>query len=378
MYNVVLDTNILHQEGLSSNDMSILKNLVEAELVCIHVPYLVAQEFITKRISNIKEESEKIIKALDLIEKEARRINSVLCENKDDIIKELAVLEESIEEKAKSSFGNWVETLRVNILQPEQVDLSLVFNDYFSGSGAFRQVKARDDIPDAFISTSIEKLIESVGEVIVVIKDDKLKRHLEKHEKIITLPSLRDLFNQKGLEETLASERVTRFIISEEMKSGLLALLDTNPHYFEYFNEESDDITGQELIGETVYSISIEMESYNTINDLAISDVRKISSSEFSATCHFTVDTHIGYVTDYVSYLKINKLKGRNPDCWSMSGEGWCDIIEESRLKFFGELTIELKKDFERINEVNVFDELVSKNIVMKLNVTDVHIESLI
>ncbi|HCW3076446.1 TPA: DUF4935 domain-containing protein, partial [Enterobacter roggenkampii] len=78
MYNIVLDTNILHQEGLHSNDMSILKNLVDAKLVCVHIPSIIAQEFITKRITSVKEENIKIIKALEAIEKEGRRINTVL------------------------------------------------------------------------------------------------------------------------------------------------------------------------------------------------------------------------------------------------------------------------------------------------------------
>ncbi|EJO0241028.1 DUF4935 domain-containing protein, partial [Salmonella enterica] len=167
MYNIVLDTNILHQEGLHSNDMSILKNLVDAKLVCVHIPSIIAQEFITKRITSVKEENLKIIKALEAIEKEGRRINTVLYGERQNFIDQIGIINESIEERAKLSFEKWVKDFKVNILHPQQESFSQVFNDYFSGEGVFRQVKARDDIPDAFINICLESLIESVGRLIV-------------------------------------------------------------------------------------------------------------------------------------------------------------------------------------------------------------------
>ncbi|WP_449649156.1 PIN domain-containing protein [Rahnella aceris] len=378
MYHIVLDTNILHQEGLYSNDMRILKNLIDAGLVSVHIPSIVAQEFITKRITSVKEESAKIIKALDAFDKEGRRIDTVIYGDTKKTIQELAIIEATIEEKTKKSFDSWVKELKINILQPQQENFLQVFNDYFSGQGVFRQIKSRDDIPDAFINISLELLTESVGDLIVIIKDDRLKKHLDKNEKIKTLPELRELFDEKGLEETLASEKITKFIFSEELSHSLISFLDAYPNYFESFNEESDSIPGDTLIGVRVYNINIELETYDSLENFNITDVRKISQNKFSANFTFTVDSGIGYVTDYGSYLDIVRLHGRKPDCWSMNGEGWCDIVEDARLRYFGDLTIELTKEYEQIDSINIFDELENKNIIITMSAISVQIVDMI
>ncbi|EOW6771379.1 PIN domain-containing protein [Cronobacter muytjensii] len=378
MYNIVLDTNILHQEGLHSNDMSILKNLVDAKLVCVHIPSIIAQEFITKRITSVKEENIKIIKALEAIEKEGRRINTVLYDERQNFIDQIGMVNESIEERAKISFETWVKDFKVNIIHPQQESFSQVFNDYFSGEGVFRQVKARDDIPDAFINICIESLIESVGRLIVIIKDERLKKHLDKNTQIKTLTGLREFFNENGLEKTLANDRITKFILSEEFSHNLVAFLDAEPHYFDYFNEEGDSVHGDTLIGVRAYNINIEIESYDSIENLQLSDVREISPNKFSAICSFTVDSSIGYVTDYGSYLDVTKMPDRNPDCWSVNGDGWCDIIEAARLKFFGDLTIEFSKEYEQIDKINIFNELFEKGIIMSMNIFNSQIEEMI
>ncbi|EDB6595640.1 hypothetical protein AHR24_01640 [Salmonella enterica subsp. diarizonae] len=378
MYNIVLDTNILHQEGLHSNDMSILKNLVDAKLVCVHIPSIIAQEFITKRITSVKEENLKIIKALEAIEKEGRRINTVLYGERQNFIDQIGIINESIEERAKLSFEKWVKDFKVNILHPQQESFSQVFNDYFSGEGVFRQVKARDDIPDAFINICLESLIESVGRLIVIIKDERLKKHLDKNTEIKTLTGLREFFNENGLEKTLANDRITKFILSEEFSHNLVAFLDAEPHYFDYFNEESDSVHGDTLIGVRAYNINIEIESYDSIENLQLSDVREISPNKFSAICSFTVDSSIGYVTDYGSYLDVTKMPDRNPDCWSVDGDGWCDIIEAARLKFLGDLTIEFSKEYDQIDKINIINELFEKGIIMSMNIFNSQIEEMI
>ncbi|WP_164098175.1 hypothetical protein, partial [Serratia marcescens] len=129
---------------------------------------------------------------------------------------------------------------------------------------------------------------------------------------------LREFFNENGLEKTLANDKITKFILAEEFSHNLVAFLDAEPHYFDYFNEESDSVNGDTLIGVRAYNINIEIESYDSIENLQLSDVREISPNKFSAICSFTVDSSIGYITDYGSYLDVAKIPDRNPDCWSV------------------------------------------------------------
>ncbi|MFS3512543.1 MULTISPECIES: hypothetical protein [Citrobacter] len=55
MYNVVLDTNILHEEGLNSAGMGVVNHLVNNRTINLHVPELVIKEFSTKKIDGIIE-----------------------------------------------------------------------------------------------------------------------------------------------------------------------------------------------------------------------------------------------------------------------------------------------------------------------------------
>lgn len=73
MKNIVLDTNILHQEGLSSGRMKVLAKLVDDELVTIHIPDIVKREFITKRSSEITDAIHTIQSNLKTIHRKVDR-----------------------------------------------------------------------------------------------------------------------------------------------------------------------------------------------------------------------------------------------------------------------------------------------------------------
>lgn len=59
MINLVLDTNILHQEGIKSGRMQVLKKLTDAEIVKLYLPEIVRREFYTKRVDSVSDLLEK-------------------------------------------------------------------------------------------------------------------------------------------------------------------------------------------------------------------------------------------------------------------------------------------------------------------------------
>ncbi|WP_205049220.1 PIN domain-containing protein, partial [Photobacterium sanguinicancri] len=63
----MLDTNILHQEGLNSGRMQLLKKLIDVEFVRLHIPEIVKNEFITKKAHT----------ASDLMTKSANNLKTV-------------------------------------------------------------------------------------------------------------------------------------------------------------------------------------------------------------------------------------------------------------------------------------------------------------
>ncbi len=60
MINIILDTNILHKEGLLSGRMQMMEKLVEAGVVTIHIPDIVKREFLTKRVGDVTDACDMI------------------------------------------------------------------------------------------------------------------------------------------------------------------------------------------------------------------------------------------------------------------------------------------------------------------------------
>ncbi|HCL9139956.1 TPA: DUF4935 domain-containing protein [Escherichia coli] len=94
MYNVVLDTNILHAEGIHSRGMATLKKLIDEGIVKVHLPELVVREFSTKKITVINEAYNKAINILRGTEREARG-------SEESILRDIDELKNIIDDKVK-------------------------------------------------------------------------------------------------------------------------------------------------------------------------------------------------------------------------------------------------------------------------------------
>ena len=64
MINILIDTNIILQEGFESRQMQILRRLVQGEKVQVYIPEIVKREFLTKKSSDISSDIHSICKKL--------------------------------------------------------------------------------------------------------------------------------------------------------------------------------------------------------------------------------------------------------------------------------------------------------------------------
>ncbi|MDE1509951.1 hypothetical protein PWJ72_10865 [Serratia nevei] len=85
MYNVVLDTNILHEEGLNSAGMGVVNRLVNSGIINLHVPELVIKEFTTKKIDGIIESLLKASGILKSMDRDIRATETTLSHEVDGI-----------------------------------------------------------------------------------------------------------------------------------------------------------------------------------------------------------------------------------------------------------------------------------------------------
>ena len=101
---------------------------------------------------------------------------------------------------ATDAFHKWLKEIKAIVHEIDPSDGTNVMNAYFSGEPPFRQVKERDDIPDAFIWQSLNRLNGESEEIFFVSGDKVFRNRVNEHLKNLKVfNSLRDLFEQPQL-----------------------------------------------------------------------------------------------------------------------------------------------------------------------------------
>ncbi|MBH2526782.1 DUF4935 domain-containing protein [Serratia marcescens] len=372
MYNVVLDTNILHEEGLNSAGMGVVNRLVNSGIINLHVPELVIKEFTTKKTDGIIESLLKASSILKSMDRDIRATETTLSHEVDGIKVSIDELSSSIKSRVDSIMKKWLNENRVNILPLKNEYTTSVFENYFVGGGVFRTKKEKGDIPDAFINLSINELHDSLGRLVIIIKDGVFKKSLSRNTDFVILDSLQDLFELSDLKSSIENLDVTSFVSSSAYSQAMVRLLKNKPGYFESIYVEPSE--GRELIADWVCHVETEVDDFSQVENITIDRVHKISEQHFAAKISFQMDSGISYVTDYGEVLKIERDKERTADCWSMNGEGMCDVTESARLKFHGDLNIFFEISTDSLELERIDSHLESDNIKMTIDINDADI----
>jgi hypothetical protein len=376
MYNVVLDTNILHEEGLNSAGMEVVNLLVSNGIVTLHVPELVIKEFSTKKIDGIIESLSKASSMLKSMDRDIRATETTLFHEVIGIKVSIEELSSSIESRVDGIVQNWIDKNRVNILPLKSEYTTPVFENYFVGGGVFRSKKERGDLPDAFINLSITELHRSLGRLVIIIKDGVFKKSLSRNENFVILDSLQDLFELPDIKSSIENLDVTSFVSSPAYSQAMIRLLQAKPDYFESIYVEPSE--GRELIADWICHVDTEIDDFSQIENITIGRVHKISDQHFAAKISFQMDSGISYVTDYGEVLEIEKDKERTADCWSMNGEGMCDVTENARLEFYGDLNIFFEVSLDSLDEGEI-DSYFDRDVIkMTVDVNDADIISML
>ncbi|EPC9791837.1 PIN domain-containing protein [Klebsiella variicola] len=376
MYNVVLDTNILHEEGLNSAGMGIVNRLVNNQIINLHVPELVIKEFTTKKIDGIIESLSKASGTLKGMDRDIRATETTLSHEVDEIKMRIDELSSSIKERVDGIMQKWIDENRVTVLPLKNEYATPVFENYFVGGGVFRTKKERGDIPDAFINLSINELHDSIGRLVIIIKDGVFKKSLSRNQDFIILDSLQDLFELSDIKSSIENLDVTSFVSSVAYSQAMVRLLQAKPGYFESIYVEPSE--GRELIADWVLHVEAEVDDFSHVENIAIDRVHKISEQHFAAKISFQMDSGISYVTDYGEVLKIERDKKRTADCWSMNGEGMCDVTESARLKFYGDLNIFFDVSIDSLEQREIDSYFEADTIKMAIDINDADIIKLL
>lgn len=338
MRNIVIDTNILHQEGLTSGRMKVLAKLVNDELLVIHIPEIVKREFITKRVSEINEAFTNIQSNLRSIQRKIEADGNFKDEST-SVEREILALKEGVENQVVEEFNQWVALLKINILEFNPDNISKVLDDYFIGSGAFKSLKNRDDFPDSMIHHSINSLAEELGDLFVILSDGAFKRGIKGQENITALNSINALLELQDIKQHLSNEELNEYFVGSDFSSYLLNYLKKEKDLINEVYIE-DDIDNTDLLGINTYNPQLNFPDNEKISELSISNFYLISETEFTAEISFNTYATLHYVSDYGSYLSIEKDSSRDIDMDSMNGDGWCDLYEYVLAQYRGKINL--------------------------------------
>ena len=197
---VVIDTSTLRSDArLSSGPMEALARFAEKGYVEILIPYVVAQEFTTRPSSKIESQSELHVTLKKLKQNVPKDLHVPIAEFQTRIADEF----DKLESDAKQRFTEWQTRTGATIVNPGSDHAMKVMAKYFAGVLPFGSVKARADIPDAFIVEAILDLA-SKGQLFAIAKDDRMLRALQNLPNIKVFTNIKKLLESDQFDEALA------------------------------------------------------------------------------------------------------------------------------------------------------------------------------
>ncbi|WP_420105911.1 PIN domain-containing protein [Herbaspirillum huttiense] len=378
MIDVLIDTNILHQEGLFSRNMQLLSRLAQAEMIKIFIPDLVKKEYLTKRLSDaeasLKSAQQKI---LEILKKTDRRnpIYDSIQESRLSIVAAAKDIHKAIEK----DFETWCESNRVVVVKFDANLVESVFDDYFSGKGVFRQPKSRDDIPDAFINLSVQELLREKGLLDVIIKDGVFSQHLQKTVGVSVFDDLEKYLQSQKTTECIdildkrskQTEALKEFFSGDKFKSYLLSYLRQAEDLVSSIYIEDGSIENTEIIElESAYGANINWPVAKTVNDLELESVSQIEDGHFSIKLRFQALSPVSFCADFAEWIRLPEDRQLGISESSMNGDGISDLTENymATLEGHAELRFEPEHSIETLISASEYLDSDQSKIKIELD----------
>jgi gas vesicle protein len=351
MKQLFLDTNIIYQEGFFSGNMQIIARLIKSKDLTIHISEISKREFISKCISENTENLHQSIKQI-----KSKFVGS--CLEKYQV--EIKQIVKNVEEQIKLSFNSWKEELNVAIMDFNFKDITKVMDDYFTGNGIFLEAKNRNDIPDAMINTSIYELLNKYKDLVVVTKDNRFKKALEKNSQINMFDCLSDFLQSYDIKQKLKAldyienksvEEIKNYFFGSKFRSFLIQYLIKSKEIIEDICLGEEEISSiNKLKLPDSWGFRLESPMIDKIKNVHVLEVFMLSKNKYTIKLEFETIASVSFCDgngcfytdnwdDYVCY-------SRKLDLISQKGDGATKLSENWHVKLYGEIQIQIKNEF--------------------------------
>jgi len=241
MLTVLFDTNILHQEGLYSTRIQRFQRLLKASEGKLIIPEIVIEEYRSKRIFLAEKEISKIKKSLDWLQRKGfvkgdnyhhSFLSYTLYETLEECVKNISI-----------EIDTWIKEKDVDVYKISNSCIDTLFKNYFSGHGAFREKKKREDIPDAIIYDAIVNVAKD-KKLYVIVNDIGLQKAIDNIVNVEWVASLEEFLNLRDIKEKIIKIDAENSKINTVLK--YLSSTDCSINLGSYFRNDNISINNPE------------------------------------------------------------------------------------------------------------------------------------
>lgn len=345
MIHIVLDTNILHNDGIHSIKIKKLKKLIDVDFITLYIPEIVKREYITKMYDKLE------LELNNATLKENRRYfeyDTHDTKNKIALIdKTIIELKNNIKISINNEFDKWIDEYKIKILLFNNSNMPKVMDEYFTGGSVFSSIKSRKDIPDAMINSCITDLNNIIGdeELYVLVNDAIFKKHLEQQKGIIPCESLNKLLEIEIFEKELSlnNDEITKKLInrikSDSFKDELISLFSTNSLMNELY-VDSDNVLNIRALANNTFFCEVNGLKGDEFLDIKLHNVNEIDNFQFSVDLEFISEAQIRFGTEFIDYNILESSIERKLEFDNMKSDGAIIYYEDRYLHFDGSIIL--------------------------------------
>lgn len=343
---VMIDSSVLKQiKKLNSPLMSQLIKYTRIGKFQLYLSVIIENEYLTWIKKEAQDAYDKIVSASEALYQYYDEPSIMGFQLRFNMTANMAHNE--ISNILKNITDNWKsfkENTNAIILPIEENHGRLVMNAYFNGDKPFKEVKYRQDIPDAFIYFSILEILKKYDQVVFISRDKEFIKHIQ-NDKVVIFESLKDLFESDS------------YCLKNEHFSSLNKT-DKAYNMIQYFKDEILRKAERAIeLSDLVYDIEHE------VIDKVIGEYKNIATTATKISLDYS---NIKFITEY-SYL-VNFNAEINQSLSSIATVDELKVIPSQRIEKINEKEI---NDNGSYDLAELFTTKVSGNISITFDHSD-------
>ncbi|MGO4893567.1 PIN domain-containing protein [Flavobacterium sp. W21_SRS_FM6] len=280
---IFLDTSAYESKNFQFSDHALgtLCDFLESER--LHL--LITQITINEIKAHLLSKSEESAKAIKKVQKEAmflRNTPNLACHGIFD-----KVNVEEIYKIVLQSFEEFLDKSSAEIVDINNVDVSIVFDKYFKSEPPFGGANKKSEFPDAFVLEALCKVSKDRGHTLYVISNDgDMEKYASTLDNMIHLNKVDDLLDLVvRKEEELTKPVKFADSIFEQLEISLINSAKKIISESEFYSDEANELDDE------IYQIDIESVCISNKKMISVSDEHVEYEIDFEVTliAHYSI-----------------------------------------------------------------------------------------